>query len=46
VQEANGIASAGHADEIARIRRKPWQQFGFYLNPIHGGAASNVQNQS
>src|SRR5213596_3570118 len=43
VQQRDGIASAGDADQIARIGWKPWQQFGFYLNPIHSGTASNVQ---
>src|SRR6266446_921294 len=43
MEEGDGIASAGNANEMARIRREPAKQNCLSLNPIHPVVASNVR---
>ncbi len=43
MKERDGIASAGNADEMARVRREPAKQGCLNLNPIHPVVASNVR---
>jgi hypothetical protein len=45
MEQRDGVAPTGNANEIARLWRESPQQIRFYLNPIHGGTASNFQNQ-
>ena len=45
MQERDGIAAAGDADEIARLGREMPQDGRINLNPIHAGGASNVRCQ-
>jgi len=46
VEQRDGIAPTGNADQIRPLGRKSSQQICFLLNPSHRRTASNVQNQS